>query len=92
MGVLVGMVGMVTMGLGSATSAVSMLLLLSEASAGVGGLKKTWPALEGPAIGCRLVASSEVGTGDMDPHSMSCRSGGWPFGVPIAQIGLSVCL
>jgi hypothetical protein len=53
-----------------------MLLLLAESGAGVGGLKKTWLALEGPALGCRLDASSEVGAGDMDPHSMLRRSGG----------------
>jgi hypothetical protein len=53
-----------------------MLLSLAESGMGVGGLKKTWLALEGPALGCRLDASSEVGAGDMDPCSMSQRSGG----------------
>jgi hypothetical protein len=58
---------------------------------------KTWLALEGPALGCRLVASSEVGTGDMDPHSMLCRSGGlaiwsadhsnWAFCLSLAMGG-----
>jgi hypothetical protein len=73
--VLVGAMGMLIVGLGSSTLAVSMSLSLSEASAGVGGLKKTWLALEEPALGCRLVASSEVAAGDMDPHSMLQRSG-----------------
>jgi hypothetical protein len=44
MGVLVGRggrVGRVIVGLGSVTSAASMSSLLSEAGAGVGGLKKT---------------------------------------------------
>jgi hypothetical protein len=68
-------VGMVIVGSGSVTLVASMLPSLSEAGVGVGGLKKTWPALEGPALGCRLVASSEVETGDMDPHSMLRRSG-----------------
>jgi hypothetical protein len=76
MGLLVGTVGIVIMGLGSLTLAASMLSSLLEAGAGVGGLKKTWLGLEGPALGCRLVASLEVGTGDMDPRSMSHRSGG----------------
>jgi hypothetical protein len=57
-------------------SAVSMLLSLLDAGAGVGGLKKTWLALEEPALHCRLEANSEVGAGDMDPRSMSQRSGG----------------
>jgi hypothetical protein len=68
---IVGAMGMLIVGLGSLTSAASMLSLLVESSAGVGGLKKTWLALEGPALGCRPDASSEVGAGDMDPCSMS---------------------
>jgi hypothetical protein len=51
-----------------------MLSLLLEAGAGVGGLKKTWLALEGPALGCRLDTSLEVGTGDLDPCSMLHKS------------------
>jgi hypothetical protein len=75
-GVLVGAMGMLIVGSGSLTSAASMLSLLAESGAGVGGLKKTWLALEGPALGCRLDASSVVGAGDMDPCSMPRRSGG----------------
>jgi hypothetical protein len=69
-------VGMVIMGSGSATLVASMLLSLLEVGAGVGGLKKTWLALEGCALGCRLDTSSEVGTGDLDPCSMLHKSGG----------------
>jgi hypothetical protein len=83
--------------LGSSTLAASMLSLLAESGAGVGGLKKTWLALEGPALGCRLDASSEVGAGDMDPCSMSRTSGGlaicsadrsdWAFCLSLAMGG-----
>jgi hypothetical protein len=66
---------MLIVGLGSLMSAASMSSLLAESGAGVGGLKKTWLALEGPALGCRLDASSEVGAGDMDPRNMLRRSG-----------------
>jgi hypothetical protein len=75
-GVLVEAMGMLIVGLGSSTSAASMSSSLAESGAGVGGLKKTWRALEGPALGCRLDASLEVGAGDMDPLSMSRRSSG----------------
>jgi hypothetical protein len=75
-GVLVGATGMLIVGSGSLMSAASMSSSLAESGAGVGGLKKTWLALEGPALGCRLDASSEVGAGDMDPRSMSQRSRG----------------
>jgi hypothetical protein len=88
---------MLIVGLESSTSAASMLLSLPESGAGVGGLKKTWLALEGPALGCRLDASSEVGAGDMDPCSMSRRSGGlairsadrsdWAFCLSLAMGG-----
>jgi hypothetical protein len=67
---------MLIVGSESSTSAASMSLSLPESGAGVGGLKKTWLALEGPALGCRLDASSEVGAGDIDPRSMLRRSGG----------------
>jgi hypothetical protein len=67
---------MLIMGSESSMSVASMSSSLAESGAGVGGLKKTWLALEGPALGCRLDASSEVGAGDMDPCSMSQRSGG----------------
>jgi hypothetical protein len=96
-GVLVGAMGMLIVGLGSSTSAASMSSLLVESGVGVGGLKKTWLALEGPAFGCRLDASSEVGAGDMDPRSMSQRSGGlaicsanrsdWAFCLSLAMGG-----
>jgi hypothetical protein len=67
---------MLIVGSESSTSAASMSSSLLESGVGVGGLKKTWLALEGPALGCRLDASLEVGAGDMDPCSMSQRSGG----------------
>jgi hypothetical protein len=96
-GVLVGAMGMLLMGLGSLMSAASMLSLLAESGAGVGGLKKTWLALDEPALGCRLDARSEVGAGDMDPCSMLRRSEGlaicsadcsdWAFCLPLAMGG-----
>jgi hypothetical protein len=65
---------MLIVGSGSSTLAAFMSSSLVESGVGVGGLKKTWLALEGPALGCRLDASSEVGAGDMDPRSMLRRS------------------
>jgi hypothetical protein len=65
--------------------------------AGVGGLKKTWLALEGPALGCRLDTSSEVGTGDLDSCSMlrkysglaicSANCSDWAFCLSLAMGG-----
>jgi hypothetical protein len=88
---------MLIVGSGSSTSVVSMSSLLAESSVGVGGLKKTWLALEGPALGCRLDASSEVGARDMDPCSMLRRSRGlticstdcsdWAFCLSLAMGG-----
>jgi hypothetical protein len=50
------------------------VVITARVQCGSGRSEEDLLALEGPALGCRLDASSEVGAGDMDPHSMLRRS------------------